>query len=115
MTFEPRQESAPTTNLVILLVDLVMVAVGLHHRYGQFGYQSLTRGLGFRGNRLGPSVRTMSLFNTSRLLGKTVLITGASSGIGAVSLIRHPSRLVPFMTTEYSGDGDLVRKGDQMA
>ncbi|KDQ33275.1 hypothetical protein PLEOSDRAFT_1033771 [Pleurotus ostreatus PC15] len=29
----------------------------------------------------------MSLFNVSRLLGKTVLITGASSGIGAVSRV----------------------------
>lgn len=28
----------------------------------------------------------MSIFNASRLLGKTVLITGASSGIGAVRL-----------------------------
>lgn len=27
----------------------------------------------------------MSIFNASRLLGKTVLITGASGGIGAVS------------------------------
>jgi NADP-dependent 3-hydroxy acid dehydrogenase YdfG len=26
----------------------------------------------------------MSIFNASRLLGKTVLITGASAGIGAV-------------------------------
>ena len=29
----------------------------------------------------------MSIFNASRILGKTVLITGASSGIGAVSLL----------------------------
>ncbi len=28
---------------------------------------------------------TMSVFNASRLLNKTVLITGASGGIGAVS------------------------------
>ena len=28
---------------------------------------------------------SMSLFNTSRLVGKTVLVTGASVGIGAVS------------------------------
>jgi hypothetical protein len=32
----------------------------------------------------------MSVFNTSRLVGKNVLITGASSGIGAVSIFtRH--------------------------
>lgn len=31
----------------------------------------------------------MSVFNASRLLGKTVLITGASSGIGAVRLGQH--------------------------
>ena len=29
----------------------------------------------------------MSVFNASRLLGKTVLVTGASAGIGAVSTI----------------------------
>jgi len=32
----------------------------------------------------------MSVFNSSRLVGKTVLITGASGGIGAVS---HPCHL----------------------
>jgi len=42
MTFEPRQESVPTTDVDISLVDLAMVAVGLHHCYGQFGYQSPT-------------------------------------------------------------------------
>lgn len=31
-------------------------------------------------------IRAMSVFNSSRLLGKTVLITGASAGIGAVRL-----------------------------
>jgi len=30
----------------------------------------------------------MSIFNATRLFGKTVLVTGASSGIGAVGLIR---------------------------
>ena len=30
------------------------------------------------------AVREMSVFNASRLVGKTVLITGASAGIGAV-------------------------------
>jgi NADP-dependent 3-hydroxy acid dehydrogenase YdfG len=29
----------------------------------------------------------MSVFNASRLLGKTVVITGASAGIGAVRLL----------------------------
>jgi hypothetical protein len=66
-----------------------------------------------RRNRLGPFVRTMSLFNTSRLLNKTVLITGASSGIGAVSLMSESSHLISFLTSESSGDGDLVREGDQ--
>lgn len=31
----------------------------------------------------------MSVFNSSRLAGKTVLITGASVGIGAVSISSH--------------------------
>jgi len=35
--------------------------------------------------------RNMSVFNASRLLGKTVLITGASSGIGAVRLSQYIS------------------------
>lgn len=30
--------------------------------------------------------RAMSVFNASRLVGKTVLVTGASAGIGAVSV-----------------------------
>ena len=38
------------------------------------------------------SIRTMSVFNTSRLLGKTVLITGASAGIGAVRLRSYLTR-----------------------
>ncbi|KIK31227.1 hypothetical protein PISMIDRAFT_670232, partial [Pisolithus microcarpus 441] len=29
----------------------------------------------------------MSVFNSSRLLGKTVLVTGASSGIGAATAV----------------------------
>ena len=57
----------------------------------------------------------MSLFNTSRLLNKTVLITGASSGIGAVSLIITFSSAVSSLTTESSGNGDLIRKGDEAA
>lgn len=35
---------------------------------------------------LPPSRRPMSVFNATRLVGKTVLVTGASSGIGAVCL-----------------------------
>jgi hypothetical protein len=31
---------------------------------------------------------TMSVFNASRLLNKTVVITGASAGIGAVRVLR---------------------------
>lgn len=31
------------------------------------------------------SCRAMSVFNATRIIGKTVLVTGASSGIGAVS------------------------------
>lgn len=33
---------------------------------------------------LPPSRRPMSVFNATRIIGKTVLVTGASSGIGAV-------------------------------
>lgn len=46
----------------------------------------------------------MSVFNASRLLGKTVLITGASSGIGKVSSIQNArkdaaiSSTAPFIT-----------------
>jgi hypothetical protein len=57
----------------------------------------------------------MSLFNTSRLLNKTVLITGASSGIGAVSLICESSPSVPSLIAESLGDCDLVREGDKGA
>ena len=57
----------------------------------------------------------MSLFNTSRLLNKTVLITGASSGIGAVSLISEPSPSVPSLIAESLGDCDLVREGGKGA
>ncbi len=32
----------------------------------------------------------MSVFNASRLLGKTVIVTGASSGIGAVRSLIKP-------------------------
>jgi len=32
------------------------------------------------------SITLMSVFNASRLLNKTVVVTGASSGIGAVSI-----------------------------
>ena len=99
-------------NLDVSLVGFAMVVVGLSHRSGRLGYQILTR-LPSQENRLGPVVRTMSLFNTSRLLGKTVLITGASSGIGAVSLTPRASRSAPFLTTESSGGGDLVREGDR--
>lgn len=35
----------------------------------------------------GNHLRTMSIFNTSRLEGKTVLITGASAGIGASTAV----------------------------
>ena len=41
---------------------------------------------------ISTSTRTMSVFNTSRLLGKTVLITGASAGIGAVRLRSYLTR-----------------------
>ena len=41
---------------------------------------------------LAISNTTMSVFNASRLLNKTVLVTGASSGIGAVSTSRSPDR-----------------------
>lgn len=44
-------------------------------------------------------VRIMSLFNTSRLLNKTVLITGASSGIGAVSPRNGLSHFPAFLIT----------------
>lgn len=33
--------------------------------------------------------RSMSVFSATRLLGKTVLITGASAGIGAVRALSH--------------------------
>jgi hypothetical protein len=57
--------------------------------------------------------RNMTVFNASRLLGKTVLITGASSGIGAVCtnlalrratpiLIRSPHRPPPSCLPRYS-------------
>lgn len=57
----------------------------------------------------------MSVFNTSRLLGKTILITGASGGIGAVSrqetaAVRHDSLLIIYFRV---GVGDCLafRKG----
>lgn len=94
-------------NLDIPLAHLVMV-IGGHYR--RFGHQSLTRWTS--DNRLYSFIHAMSLFNTSRLLNKTVLVTGASSGIGAVNPINYLSHLVRFLTTESLGDGDLVREGD---
>jgi NADP-dependent 3-hydroxy acid dehydrogenase YdfG len=41
----------------------------------------------------------MSIFNASRLLGKTVLITGASAGIGAVLMPKAFS----YYTVKISG------------
>jgi hypothetical protein len=42
--------------------------------------------------------RNMSVFNASRLVGKTVLLTGASSGIGAVRTFRfsHSVQVKPL-------------------
>jgi hypothetical protein len=57
----------------------------------------------------------MSLFNTSRLLNKTILITGASSGIGAVSLMITFSPALSSLKIESSGNGDFIRKGDDAA
>ena len=49
-------------------------------------YKEEVRGhLRFLGLAAGLTVFSMSIFNSSRLAGKTVLITGASSGIGKVS------------------------------
>lgn len=39
--------------------------------------------------------RSMSVFNATRLLGKTVLITGASAGIGAVSALLNLNMTQP--------------------
>jgi hypothetical protein len=45
---------------------------------------------------------TMSVFNSSRLLGKTVVVTGASAGIGAVSHSEHMlSTEIDLMTVGY--------------
>jgi len=50
--------------------------------------QVLLRRLGRLHSRFHPTCqRNMSVFNASRLLGKTVLVTGASSGIGAATAI----------------------------
>lgn len=43
--------------------------------------------LSFRKTRLSEARRVMSVFNSSRLIGKNVLITGASAGIGAATAI----------------------------
>ena len=49
----------------------------------------------------------MSVFNASRLIGKNVLITGASAGIGAVrpppflSLPALRPKLMPYRSTGY--------------
>jgi 3-hydroxy acid dehydrogenase/malonic semialdehyde reductase len=48
------------------------------------------------------------VFNATRLLGKTVLVTGASSGIGAVSI---PEHLLLFHLTSYAGNCNPVRQG----
>jgi short-subunit dehydrogenase len=55
----------------------------------------------------------MSIFNASRLLGKTVLITGASAGIGAVRVLLSSSRRdkLTYMRTSLSGHRHIVCKG----
>lgn len=115
MTFEPQEELAPTTNLDIFFIHLVMLVAGICHHCRRSGYRSLTRLKAgeFRETRLGTFTRTMSLFNSSRLLNKTVLITGASSGIGAVSPLIEASQLALFLTTGPSGNGGLIREGNE--
>ena len=56
----------------------------------------------------------MSIFNASRLLGKTVLITGASAGIGAVLLILSGvplSLYLPDIPILPSGHRRIICKG----
>ncbi|KAH0830551.1 NAD(P)-binding protein [Lanmaoa asiatica] len=50
----------------------------------------------------------MSVFNASRLLGKTVLITGASSGIGKVSFIQTLGKMWPSAQPDRSSS--ITRK-----
>jgi hypothetical protein len=51
--------------------------------------------------RTSTDKRNMSVFNASRLVGKTVLLTGASSGIGAVRRSRssHSIQVKPLRET----------------
>lgn len=53
----------------------------------------------------------MSVFNASRLLGKTVLITGASAGIGAVSKEQLSGQAVGVHNLHFPGNCASVRQG----
>lgn len=52
----------------------------------------------------------MSVFNATRIVGKTVLITGASSGIGAVSLPSISLARLASHRNYYQGHRHLVCK-----
>jgi hypothetical protein len=57
------------------------------------------------------------VFSASRLLGKTVLVTGASSGIGAVSVTVLVCNLNDNLNDNYSpvlGSGDPLCQGEYM-